>query len=167
MNKFQLSRQEVWDIVSACPHVLLLTMFLQLQGLIPEAFIPMIFGRLMLLMFLLLDVWELFLFLWILIRAWFILLLILEKHLLMLSHIFGKRFLTWAYQNMLKLIMALHMWVMALWDFYLIGIFLILQVFHIILKTTHCGLERTHHTLKNMLFKQKGGEKYGILMTPK
>ena len=56
---------------------------------------------------------------------------------------------------------------MVLQNFYLIGIFLILQVFHIILKTTHCGLEHTHHTLKNMFFKQKGGEKYGILMTPK
>ena len=28
-------------------------------------------------------------------------------------------------------------------------------------------IELTHCTLKNMLFKQKGGEKYGILMTPK
>ena len=27
--------------------------------------------------------------------------------------------------------------------------------------------ERTHCTLKNTLFKQKGGEKYGILITPK
>ena len=28
-------------------------------------------------------------------------------------------------------------------------------------------IERTHCTLKNMLFKQKGGKKYGILMTSK
>ena len=28
-------------------------------------------------------------------------------------------------------------------------------------------IEHTHCTLKNMLLKQKGGEKYGILMTPK
>ena len=46
------------------PHGLLLTTFLQLQGLIPEAVIPTIFDRLMLLMSLLLDIWELFMFLW-------------------------------------------------------------------------------------------------------
>ena len=165
MNKFQLSRQEAWDIVSACPHVLLLTTFLLLQGLIPEAFIPTVFDRLMLLMSLLLDVWELFMFLWILIRAWFMLLLILEKHLLMLSHIFCKPFLTRAYQNMLKLIMAPHMWVMVLQNSYLIGIFLILRI--------SCNsqgqaiMEHTHCSLKNMLFKQKEGEKYGILIIPK
>ena len=53
---------------------------------------------------------------------------------------------------------------MVLQNFYLIGKFLILQVFHIIFKAR---LLHTHRTLKNMLFKQKGGEKYGILMTPK
>ena len=66
-------------------HIFLVTTFLQLQGLIPEAFIPMICGRLMLLMSLLLDIWELFMFLWIHIRAWFMLLLILKKHLLVIS----------------------------------------------------------------------------------
>ena len=55
---------------------------------------------------------------------------------------------------------------MVLQNSYLIGIFLILQVY----PDNSQGqaiTECTPHTLKNMLFKQKGGEKYGILMTPK
>ena len=70
MNKFQLFRQEARDIVSACPtYTLTHHIPTTIQGLISEAFIPTVFDRLMLLMSLLLNVWELFMFLWILIRT--------------------------------------------------------------------------------------------------
>ena len=53
---------------------------------------------------------------------------------------------------------------MVLQNSYLIGIFLILTGI-LYNSQGQAIIECTPHTLKNMLFKQKGGEKYGILMT--
>ena len=93
MNKFQSSRQEAQNIVSACPTCTLTHQVPTTTGVNPRGLYPNDIWQTDVTHSLLLDFRELFLFLWILIRKWFVLLLILEKHLLMLSHIFCKLFL--------------------------------------------------------------------------
>ena len=93
------------------------------------------------------------------------LLLILEKHLLMLSHIFCKLFLMGLLKHIKTdngLAYMSYCFIKFLSDWNISHSTGILHNFQ-----GQATMVHTHHTLKNMLFKQKGGEKYGILMTSK